>query len=313
MALKALSGTVETPLRSRSLSRGHSNSESEPDSETEPIVREHSSILFRKGNDLFALDPTDPSLQSRLILSHTSSINNMQFTKDKQHVYFKSQQHLIHIIDVASRSVIGTLDLPNFNSGWFVLKKPDLEEVLYVAHGGNGAVLIRQYRLDSGSTRNFGHSCGPNVKPLILAQTSDGSGLIYSCGIIGTVYLKSLNNGHDTVIYNNTEMDKIIVAPDNRKLLLYEDFGDADSDRFHIIDLFDEQKVRKSVRFGLQMPLVAEVAFSDDGTKVHVLYRNNINSNFELATFDYEAYINSESETDTMELISNNAVTLPIN
>ena len=111
--------------------------------------------------------------------------------------------------------------------------------------GRTGAVLIRQYRLENGNIRDFGHSCAPNVKPLILAQTNDGSGLIYSCRRIGTVYLKSLNDGHDTEIFTNTEMDKIIVAPDNRKLLLYDDFGDADSDRFHIIDLFDEHRLER--------------------------------------------------------------------
>ena len=308
MALKALSGTVETPMRSRSLSLEHSDSDSEP----EPIVLEHSSILFRKGNDLFALDPTDSSLQGRLILSHTSSINNMQFTKDKQRVYFMVHR-IIHILDVASRSVIGTLDLPDFNSGWFVLKKPDLEEVIYVADEANGAILIRQFRLEDGSTRDFGHSCAPNVKPLILAQINDGSGLIYSCrrGSVCTVYLKSL--GHDTEIYTNAEMEKIIVAPDNRKLLLYDDFVDADSDRFHIIDLFDEHKARKTVRFGLHMPLVTEIASSDDGKRVYVIYQRDASSNFELATFDYEAYLNSENETDTMALISNNAITIQIN
>ena len=61
------------------------------------------------------------------------------------------------------------------------------------------------------------------------------------------------------------------------------------------------------------MPLVTEVAFSDDGKRVYVIYRRNCNSNFELATFDYEAYLNSGNESDTMELISNNAITIQIN
>ena len=135
MAVKALSGTIETPMRSRSLSLEHSESDSEP----EPIVLEHSSILFRKGNDLFCTRSYWSQPEADSILSHTSSINNMQFTKDKQRVYFMSMQRLISIIDVASRSVIGTLDLPDFNSGWFVLKKPDLEEVIYVADGENGS------------------------------------------------------------------------------------------------------------------------------------------------------------------------------
>ena len=112
------------------------------------------------------------------------------------------------------------------------------------------------------------------------------------------VYLKKFNGSddEDEELFEKFLQHKILVTPDDQKMILFKYHSALGSIRFRLID-FSDLKSWKCLPTGRNNLFITSLSFSDDGSKLHVLYKRSFNDDFKLATFDYEEYMNRPSDS----------------
>lgn len=209
---------------------------------------------------------------------------------------------------MATGDLVSTFDLPEFDTNG-ILRRPDFNEVVYVACNDDDLTnTIRQYNINTSSAIDHGHSCSHADRPVILTQSADGSGIIYSCGDGRKIYLKNLNCSlEDEELFNDESGTLLLLSSDNSKVIFY---NRDRTNNLGIIDLSDPDRTRKIIELSFDVTCIDTVFFSDDGRKLHVMHKASfLDDDFMLATFDYEDYLNSQS--NIMQLISNKPILIP--
>ena len=248
-------------------------------------------LRFQFGRKIFELDPSNPDLQSTLLLDANDELtSNFQVSKDKKHVYYCDDYGSINEIDVETKLKID-LNLPYQTGLHFLLRKPDLDWIVYAAQFDDQTSFIRLLNLKQKSQKfDYTHKCKNNALPHILDQFSDGSKLLYRCyGPDREVFLKDLNNPRkeDVKIFDLPSSHSFFLSPDDSKAILYEPGYNLNG---MIVDISDPlTPSTEIVTLPRYLLNIEAVSFSNDHKKLYmVVYTNGRNPLFTLSTINFE-------------------------
>ena len=265
-------------------------------------------LRFQFGRKIFELDPSNPELQSTIILESNHELtNNFQVSKDKKHVYYCDDHGSIKVIDVETKVEI-PLNLPDQRDLHFLLRKPNLDWIVYAARIDNQNSFIRLLNLNQPSQKfDYPHKCKNNACPHILDQFSDGSKLLYRCyGSDREVFLKDLNNPHeeDVKIFVLPFSYHFFLSPDDSKAILYDSSYNLDA---MVVDISDPLSPSTEI---VTLPRflynIEAVSFSNDNTTLYmVAYTGGRNPLFTLSTINFEDLLNNRCVNYTLSFNRN--------
>ena len=271
---------------------------SNPDNLNQRLLR------FQFGRKIFELDPSNPELQSTLILEANHLLtSNFQVSKDKKRVYYRDDYGQINMIDVETKekSPLNLPDQPQIGKQ-FLLKKPDLEWVVYATQFDNQPSSIRLLNLNQQSQKfDYPHKC-KIVRPHISGQFSDGSKLLYQCTESGReVFLKDLNkpNEEDVKLFDLPFSYHFFLSPDDSKAILYVPGYNS---RAIVVDISNPLNTNKqNVTLPRYMYNIEAISFSNDHKKLYmVFYTSKRNPLFQLTTINFKDLLNNTYENESL-------------
>ena len=302
----------ESSAQPNNLPNGNLNEQNQEQDHEDPLPSNPDNLnqrllRFQFGKKIFELDPSNPELQSTLILVANHGLtSNFQVSKDKKHVYYCDDRGSNKVIDVETKSE-SPLDLPNQTGTHFLLRKPNLDWIVYTAKYDNQSSSIRLLNLNQPSQYfDYTHKCGNNDRPRILDQFSDGSKLLYNCfGSDRVVFLKDLNkpNEEDVKIFNLPSSHSFFLSPDGSKAILYEPGFNS---RAIVVDISNPLNTStQNVTLPRYMFNIEAISFSNDHKKLYmVVYTGRRNPLFELSTINFEDLLNNRCENEDIRDIS---------
>ena len=254
-------------------------------------------MIIRNGTKVFTLDPTMPESELKYLADTNDSFgNNYQLSNGT--LYFNGS-YAIKQVDIVSNTV-SPANLPNSTLYNFVIKKPDLNSIIYTTTSidnpsfGAGTKVIRHCKLDEDKTviQDYKHSC-KNSSPEVLAQFSDGSKVFYHCFLDGQVYLKDLSDPEkeDELIFTQNNIKKLFVPPDNTKVIVI-----SSDNQWTLIDISspDTQVRIHKVNFNVDMSSIEASSFTEDQKTLYIMKRSNSSEpKFELIAIDFNQLLNS--------------------
>ena len=254
-------------------------------------------MIVKNGTKVFTLDPTMPEPKLKYLVDTNDSFGkNYQLSNGK--VNFNGS-YSIKQVDIVTNTV-SLANLPNSTLYNFVVKKPDLNSIIYtttsIANPNLGTVtkVIRHCKLDEDKTiiQDYKHSC-KNSSPEVLDQFSDGSNIFYHCFLNGQVYLKDLSDPEkeDELIFTQNNIKKLFVSPDNTKVIAI-----SSDNQWTLIDLSnpDTQARIRKVNFNIDMSSIEASLFTEDQKTLYIMKRSNsIESKFELVAIEFNQLLNS--------------------
>ena len=241
-------------------------------------------MLFNDNGKIFALDPLRLEKGVKLIAPTTAHGNYFQLSNFKSHAYFQSDGAIKSIL-IENREFCNDVNVRGFEPFGFVMRHPNLLEVIYTASAGNDAKVIRQYdRVKNDLVKDHGHRCQASETPEILGQVADGSKILYKCG--DKVYLKNLNEtsaNDDAFLFDSDRLDGFVTCPDGEKLINCK----GNSDSCTLIDLSDPANER-AIRLTTPLKTIKGLMFSDDNKNLHIIHAEDSADHYDLTTIDYE-------------------------
>ena len=260
-------------------------------------------MIVKNGTKVFTLDPTMPEPKLKYLADTNDSFDkNYQLSNGK--LYFNGS-YSIKQIDIVSNTV-SLANLPNSTLYNFVIKKPDLNSIIYTTTSidnlnlGAGTKVIRHCKLDEDKTvmQDYKHSC-KNSSPEVLDQFSDGSKAFYHCFLDGQVYLKDLSDPEkeDELIFTQNNIKKLFVSPDNTKVIII-----SSDNQWTLIDLSnpDTQARIRKVNFNIDMSSIEASSFTEEHNTLYIMKRSNSSeSKLELVAIDFNQLVNSVVSGET--------------
>ena len=254
-------------------------------------------IIFHLKGKVHSINPSNSSLQSKFLFNNGlhSFMNNVQLTKDKKRFYFFNCGN--YIFDFDTRKVIPVGNLPEYDGYGLLLKKPDLNTVLYGSESGNiDSSSIRHYNVDEQILiKDYPTKCKKNRAPFLVGQSFDGSKLLYRCSAAHEYFLKNLEdpNSEDRSILNLQEEYVIysFFSLDGSKIVI----GTKNNDYWTLINLNSRfpTQIRK-IYFSVDPEDFQQLYLSDDMEKIYIVIKNEEETEVRL----YEIAYNSLFEND---------------
>ena len=247
-------------------------------------------MFFNDNGKIYALDPSRLEKGVKLMASTTAHGNYFQLSNFKSHAYFQSEGAIKSIL-IENREFYDDVNVKGFEPFGFVLRHPNLLEVIYTASAENGTKVIRQYdRVKNELVKDHGHRCQASETPEILGQVADGSKILYKCR--DKVYLKNLNEtsaNDDAFLFDSDRLDNFLNCPDGEKLINCK----GNSDSCTLIDLSNPANER-AIRLNTPLKTVKGLMFSDDNKNLHIIHAEDSADHYELTTIDYENVLGNE-------------------
>ena len=250
-------------------------------------------LLFANGNDIWKVDLSKQELQSELVKSTNYVVlSSPQFSKNETQVYYIAHKQIDRYNINTDENV--KLPLPNmFKNPSFLLQKPDLNKLFYVAELGTEA-KIRHYDLKKGQVlRDYGHKCEGKHAPIILAQLNNNSELIYRCtSSQSSVYMKDLDDptAEDVEIFQNSINDFVIVSRDNSHVV------NCGKTTCTIIDLSEHSDLSKhrTITLPRELSEFKAVQISNDNKLIYILAAapRDREDRYQLITINYQEVLN---------------------
>ena len=269
-------------------------------------------MIFNYGPDVYTLDPSRPEsgfsylTNTRVILS-----TSHQLSKDKKLLYFKTNGR-IEAVDIATANIKDT-NLPNVGYCKFVLKKPDLDSIVYVTSFVNikdtetKIRVIRHCSLerDKNVIKDYMHACVkvPSDYPMILGQFNNGTKLIYQCYLSNEVFLKDLSGQRhkDKLIHTQKQLQSLIISPDDTKVIIT---NHDNLKQWTVIDLTNpdpETRIYK-VNFNMNVNPIEAHSFTRDQKILNILILPTSNGNdlkYNLIKIDFTQLLNCAVSGET--------------
>ena len=264
-------------------------------------------MIVKNGTKVFTIDPTMPEPKLKYLVDTNDSFGkNYQLSNGK--LYFNGS-YSIKQVDIVTNTV-SLANLPNSTLYNFVIKKPDLNSIIYTTTSidnpnlGAGTKVIRHCKLDEDKAviQDYKHSC-KNSSPEVLDQFSDGSKIFYHCFLDGQVYLKDLSDleMEDELIFTQNNIKKLFVSPDNTKVIVI-----SSDNHWTLIDLSnpDTQARIHKVNFNIDMTSILASSFTEDQNTLYIMKRSDSSeSNFELVAIDFNQLVNSVVSGETYRVL----------
>ena len=161
-----------------------------PDRSNTYEIHDSSLMLFVQGGEIVAVDPSKlPLISAKTIFKWKSPyLVDPQLTIDGKNVCFYWDASL-NMAELGNQDVVKYAEMtpPNFGfGGGFLLNKPDLQQLLYVANFVD-CYGLRYFDLNTKESRGYFrlNDCPRDRVPRLLAQSNDGSKLLYGCNCKG--------------------------------------------------------------------------------------------------------------------------------
>lgn len=252
-------------------------------------------MLFNDDGKIFALDPLKLDKGLKLMASTTAHGNYFQLSNFKSHAYFQSEGAIKSIL-IENHEFCNDVNVRGFEPFGFVMRHPNLLEVIYTASAENGTKVIRQYdRVKNELVKDHGHRCQASEAPEILGQVEDGSKILYKCG--DKVYLKNLNgdtSANDAFLFDFDRLDNFVTCPDGEKLINCK----GNSNSCTLIDLSNPENER-TIRLTTPLKTVKGLMFSTDNKNLFIVHADDSADHYDLTTVDYEKVL---GDTDPQEI-----------
>ena len=272
-------------------------------------------MIFNYGSDVYTLDPSRRE-SGFSYLTNTGVILSIshQLSKNKKLLYFKNSGN-IKVIDIAAGNIRDT-NLPNVGHGKFVLKKPDINSIVYVTSLLNikdtetKIRVIRHCSLEGGKNviKNYMHAC---VKvssdyPMILGQFNNGSKLIYQCYLSNEVFLKDFSGRRrkDKLIHTQKQLQSLIISPDDTKVIIT---NHNNLNQWAVIDLTNpdpETRIHK-VNINMNINPIEAHSFTRDQNILNILMQHTGNGSdltYNLIKIDFAQLLNCAVSGETYNI-----------
>ena len=274
--------------------------------ESNPAFTSFSSetMFFSNLRDMFSLDPSSQDLKCKLLLSMDNYFENcFRLSKDRKHLFFINLLLESEFNQLLPRSIkelniengtVVNVNLPGaYPSSGFILKKPDLDSIIYTARAPDGTYTINNYSLvDRNLIKDYNHECGIREFPIFLEQFSDGSKIFYYCNVSEKVFLKNLNNSEEEdkefELLDRKYCDAFIISPDNTKVILHNFITGT----WTLIDISDPTIVIKPIRFDQNLlgknKQVMSHSFSNDQKTLFLITKLVSDTSYMLFSINFE-------------------------
>ena len=234
-------------------------------------------VIFQYDRFIHTVNPMDSELKSRCLFNDKYTlVSNIQFSKDKKRLYFYSNG--ICMYDFESSQV---QDFSAFNVHDFLIRKPDLNSILYgIKDDTEKTSLIRHWNIKESKTiKDYPTKCGDKMyvyPPAILGQTFDGSKVLYTCVGQNEYFLKTLDDSdaQDQKLFTlySEFIPTPLFSPDGSKMILI-DF------RYNFWQLIDLNSVdpiaeRQPIYFNVGTKEFQNLTLSDNMKTLYFVIRN---------------------------------------
>ena len=256
-------------------------------------------IIFHLKGKVHSINPSNSDLRSKFLFDNGgySYMNNVQLTKDKKRFYFFDFGN--YIFDFDTRQVIPVGNLPEYDGYGLLLKKPDLNTVLYGSESGNiDSSSIRHYNVDEQILiKDYPTKCKTNRAPFLVGQSFDGSKLLYRCSAAYEYFLKNLEDP-------NSEDRSIIDLQENMEVIFYSFFsldgskiviGTKNNDYWTLINLNSRfpTQIRK-IYFSIDPEDFQQLYLSDDMKKIYFVINYAEETKVRLYEIDYNSLFEND-------------------
>lgn len=240
-------------------------------------IHDSSLMLFVHGGEIVAVDPSKlPQISAKSIFKWKSPyLADPQLTKDGKNVCFYWDATL-NMAELGDQDVVKYTEITPSNFGFgggFLLNKPDLQQLLYVANYVN-CYGLSYFDLNTKESRGYFrlNDCPRDRAPRLLAQSNDGSKLLYGCNCKGgSVFLKDLTKPSidDVQLFAFKESDKFIFSPDGQNLIKYDEIIGVCT----IFSLNDPLTCYRSITVdGLKDRNIESISVSSDQKFLYICY-----------------------------------------